>query len=79
MRSVAVVTALAEEDEPHYPDVDIVEENSGALPVAEEVAEPQTDELPLEFASAETEPEPSVADLRWPRRTPRLRDGTADE
>ena len=32
------------------------------LPVAEEAAEPQTDELPLEFASAETKPEPSVAD-----------------
>ena len=60
MRSVAVVTALAEEDEPDYLDVDVVDEDSGALPVgakatAEPAAEPQTDELPLEFASAETE------------------------
>lgn len=62
VQSVAVVTTLAEGDEPDYLDVDIVEENSGALPVAEEAVEPQTDELPLEFASAETEPEPSVAD-----------------
>jgi hypothetical protein len=57
-RSVAVVTSLAEEDEPDYLDVDIVEENSGALPVAtataEPVAEPQTEELPLEFAGAGT-------------------------
>ena len=60
MRTVAVVTALAEEDEPDYLDVDVVEEDSGALPVgakatAEPAAEPQTEELPLEFASAETE------------------------
>ena len=86
VRSVAVVTALADEDEPDYLDVDIVEENSGALPVAEEVAEPQTDELPLEFASAETESEPVVED---PAEEPEpeqvsaeaaeSQDGTADE
>lgn len=79
VRSVAVVTALAEEDEPDYLDVDIVEENSGALPVAEEVAEPQTDELPLEFASAETEPEPSVADPPVAEEDAETQDGTADE
>ena len=60
MRSVAVVTALAEEDEPDYLDVDIVEDDSGALPVgagvaAEAAAEPQSGELPLEFAGAETD------------------------
>ena len=86
VQSVAVVTALAEEDEPDYLDVDIVEENSGALPVAEEAAEPQTDELPLEFASAETESEPVVED---PAEEPEpeqvsaeaaeSQDGTADE
>jgi hypothetical protein len=58
MRSVAVVTSLAEEGELDYLDVDVVEENSGALPVAtaaaEPVAEPQTEELPLEFTSAGT-------------------------
>ena len=90
VRSVAVVTALADEDEPDYLDVDIVEENSGALPVAEvpadEKAEPQADELPLEFASAETESEPVVED---PAEEPEpeqvsaeaaeSQDGTADE
>lgn len=51
-RAVAVVTAVAEEDESEYLDVDVVEMDSGALPVAkaEKVAE-QADELPLEFSS----------------------------
>jgi hypothetical protein len=63
-RTVAVVTSLAEE-ELDYLDVDVVEEDSGALKVGSvsDVAEPvsapsperQTDELPLEFASAPTE------------------------
>ena len=38
MRSVAVVTALAEEDEPDYLDVDVVDEDSGALPVGAKAA-----------------------------------------
>ena len=75
VRSVAVVTSLAEEeDEPDYLDVDIVDEDSGALPVGTtqtaEDAEPQPDELPLEFAGAETESEPEA---------PAAEDGTADE
>ncbi len=95
-RSVAVVTSLAEEDEPDYLDVDVVEEGSGALPVApvaeaaapdnpgeEAVTEPAPDELPLEFASAETEfedisaaePEPVVAAAN----PEPVADGTADE
>jgi len=75
VRSVAVVTSLAEEeDEPDYLDVDIVDEDSGALPVGTtqtaEDAEPQPDELPLEFAGAQTESEPEA---------PAAEDGTADE
>ncbi|MED5813768.1 gephyrin-like molybdotransferase receptor GlpR [Mycolicibacterium sp. 050232] len=57
-RTVVVAAASVETPEPDYLDVDIVDEDSGALPVgalaeaAEEVGEP---ELELEF---ETEPEP---------------------
>ena len=93
-RSVAVVTSLAEEDELDYLDVDVVEENSGALPVAEAVSEPQTEELPLEFTSAGTESDEAaqvaeaVEALAQDDRTeePALKrepvaepDGTADE
>lgn len=62
-RTVAVVTSLPEE-EPDYLDVDIVEEDSGALPVGavrEAPQTPQEDELPLEFASTETESAPESA------------------
>lgn len=80
VRSVAVVTSLAEEeDEPDYLDVDIVDEDSGALPVGTtqtaEDAEPQPDELPLEFAGAETESEPEAPAAE----APAAEDGTADE
>lgn len=55
-RSVAVVTSLAQEIEVDYLDVDVVDEDSGALPMGTMTAEAaQEDELPLEFASAETE------------------------
>jgi hypothetical protein len=53
VRSVAVVTSLAEEVEPDYLDVDVVDEDSGALPVgrmrAEAKPEPDADELQLTF------------------------------
>ena len=85
-RSVAVVTSLAEEDEPDYLDVDVVEENSGALPVGvqatekSEKAEPEPDELPLEFAGAETESEPEAPAAEEPVvEQPAAEDGTADE
>ena len=84
-RSVAVVTSLAEEDEPDYLDVDIVEEGSGALPVAEPTR-PEADELPLEFGSAETEsgvnepvaPQAEAAEGERPEAAGEA-DGTADE
>lgn len=68
--SVAVVTSLAEEEELDYLDVDVVEEDSGALPVggvqaarAQRAPEPQPDELPLEFADTRTEPERESAEV----------------
>ena len=58
VRSVAVVTAIAEEDEPDYLDVDVVDEDSGALPVGVIKAEGlQDEELPLEFAQEDTKAE----------------------
>jgi hypothetical protein len=50
VRSVAVVTSLAEEVEPDYLDVDVVDEDSGALPVGRLRAEP----LPEPVAQADT-------------------------
>ncbi|MBI3215839.1 MAG: hypothetical protein HYZ38_18620 [Mycobacterium sp.] len=90
VRSVAVVTALAEEDEPDYLDVDVVDEDSGALPVGKMAGyEPQTDELPLEFDSAdteevpepvaETEAEPEAEVAEQPAEDAPEADGTADE
>ncbi|MUL85327.1 MULTISPECIES: gephyrin-like molybdotransferase receptor GlpR [unclassified Mycolicibacterium] len=70
-RTVVVVAASVETPEPDYLDVDIVDEDSGALPVGvvveaepEQVAEPEP-ELELEFetepeAEAEVEPEPAA-------------------
>ncbi|OBF19745.1 gephyrin-like molybdotransferase receptor GlpR [Mycobacterium sp. ACS4331] len=77
-RSVAVVTSLAEEDEPDYLDVDVVDEDSGALPVGRVVSglkqEPtqarHEDELPLEFATAETEFEPVAETAPEPEPEP---------
>jgi uncharacterized membrane protein len=66
-RSVVRVAAVESEidSEPDYLDVDVVDEDSGALPVgmsaneavAEEEPEGQTDELPLDFGEEAEEPE----------------------
>ncbi|WP_026255797.1 gephyrin-like molybdotransferase receptor GlpR [Mycobacterium sp. 155] len=57
-RSVVVAAAVAETAEPDYLDVDIVEEDSGALPVGTlQVEEPATDQ----FERIEVEPEISEA------------------
>jgi len=69
----AVVRAAAVESEidsePDYLDVDVVDEDSGALPVGasahdavEEQPEGQIDELPLDFGEESDEPEVSEAD-----------------
>ena len=55
VRSVAVVTSLAEEDEPDYLDVDVVDEDSGALPVANVQAEMPQEEPPVESDAAVAE------------------------
>ncbi len=69
VRSVAMVTPVAAENEPDYLDVDVVDEDSGALPVGASAPEtpaerarpqPQAAGLPLEFASAETKSDESV-------------------
>ncbi len=60
-RTMAVVTSVAEEEGPDYLDVDVVDEDSGALPVGKLKGDAlQTEELPLEFAAASTEPEPAA-------------------
>ena len=69
-RSVVRVAAVESEidSEPDYLDVDVVDEDSGALPVGEsaneavaaEEPEGQTDELPLDFGEEPEEPEPEV-------------------
>ncbi|WP_179475451.1 divisome protein SepX/GlpR [Mycolicibacterium vinylchloridicum] len=59
-RSVVVVAAVVEESEPDYLDVDVVDEDSGALPVGgtARVAAPQ----PTLFDEAPAEPEVSAVD-----------------
>lgn len=59
-RSVVVAAATPETDEPDYLDVDIVEEDTGALPVgapveaeAVDADEAQTDQLPLDLEEPE--------------------------
>jgi hypothetical protein len=90
-RSVVVAAAVAEPAEPDYLDVDIVEEDSGALPVGTlQAEEPATDQ----FAQVEVEPEVSTTaepetdqlplDLDKPEAQadeahPVAEDGTADE
>jgi hypothetical protein len=85
-RSVVVVAAVAEPAEPDYLDVDIVEEDSGALPVGTlQAEEPATDQ----FEHVEVEPETSAAaeaqtdqlptDLDEPATAEEQSDGTADE
>jgi hypothetical protein len=62
VRSVAVVTSLAEEFEPDYLDVDVVDDDSGALPVGRvrAEAEPQTQPIPEPVAQAEAD-DPQLA------------------
>jgi hypothetical protein len=55
VRSVAVVTSLAEEFEPDYLDVDVVDEDSGALPVGKLRAEPRPEPVPEPVAQADAE------------------------
>ncbi|CAN5873894.1 membrane protein [soil metagenome] len=55
VRTVAVVTPVAEEVQSEYLDVDIVDEDSGALPVAKAAA-PVEEELPPDFGDQEPEP-----------------------
>lgn len=59
-RAVVLAAAVVETAEPDYLDVDIVEEDSGALPIGKSFGkdEPQTDELPLDFGESLTEQEP---------------------
>ena len=90
-RSVAVVTSVAEEDE-GYLDVDVVEMDSGALPVAKvgtaAPAAAQAEELPLDFGDQEaavdepaetpTEAQEPAADASDPGASD-PDDGTADE
>ncbi|CAJ1497208.1 gephyrin-like molybdotransferase receptor GlpR [[Mycobacterium] burgundiense] len=63
-RTMAVVTSVPAEDGPDYLDVDVVDEDSGALPVGKLKGEGlQAEELPLEFAETaqvddEAVPEP---------------------
>ncbi|AQT81509.1 hypothetical protein B1R94_23040 [Mycolicibacterium litorale] len=76
-RSVVVVAAVAETIEPDYLDVDVVDEDSGALPVgggAARAAEPQPtlfDETvePVAPAAPEAEAESEVEDLDEEERT----------
>lgn len=58
-RAVVLAEAVQASAEPDYLDVDIVEEDSGALPIGESFGrdQPQTDELPLEFGDATAEPD----------------------
>ncbi|MHA3019609.1 divisome protein SepX/GlpR [Mycobacterium sp. BMJ-28] len=58
-RAVVLAEAVAESTEPDYLDVDIVDEDSGALPIGKSFGQdkPQTEELPLDFGDATPEPE----------------------
>ncbi|GAS88811.1 divisome protein SepX/GlpR [Mycolicibacterium brisbanense] len=88
-RSVVVVAAVAEPAEPDYLDVDIVEEDSGALPVSTlQAEEPATDqfehiEVEPEISQAEPETDQLPTDLDEPEQTDEAADeqadGTADE
>lgn len=84
VRSVAVVTSLAEEDEPDYLDVDVVEEDSGALPVAGMQAESLREEPAVESDDAVAEePAEAVAEAEGPAEAvaeaESADDGTQDE
>jgi hypothetical protein len=87
-RSVVRVAAVESEidSEPDYLDVDVVDEDSGALPVgesanqavAEEGPESQTDELPLDFGEETEDLEPE-AEAEYESEADYESDGTEDE
>jgi hypothetical protein len=84
VRSVAVVTSLAEEDGPDYLDVDVVDEDSGALPVAGVQAETPQEEPAVEPGGAVVEePAEAVAEAEGPTEVVAeaedANDGTQDE
>jgi hypothetical protein len=92
VRSVAVVTSLAEETEPDYLDVDVVDEDSGALPVgrmraaAAPAPEPapvaEADEQQLAFDDSDDAAETEGIKAQTPdddAETDDEFDGTADE
>lgn len=62
-RAVVLAAATEEPAESPYLDVDVVDEDSGALPVgslrADTADEPETDELTLDFGADEAAPEPA--------------------
>ncbi|CAN5596741.1 membrane protein [soil metagenome] len=60
VRSVAVVTGLAEENEPDYLDVDVVDDDSGALPVGRVVK--STEPKPEPVPEPRVQPEPVAED-----------------
>ena len=68
-RSVVVVAAVAEETEPDYLDVDVVDEDSGALPVGGGAARAQTVQPTLFDETVERS-------RRSPKRPPSLRSRT---
>src|SRR6202171_3783351 len=83
-RSMVRVAAVDTEadSEPDYLDVDVIDEDSGALPIGEsdavaeaesDVPEPQTDELPLDFSEAAEADEPDEPEEEYEP------DGTEDE
>jgi hypothetical protein len=81
--AVVTVTAVAEEDASEYLDVDVVEMDSGALPVAQAapVAE-QVEELPLELDDQEpAEPiaEPELETAAAENDSDPVEDGTEDD
>jgi hypothetical protein len=64
-RTLVVATAVIEEPEPDYLDVDVVDEDSGALPVGKSAQTLETGELPLDFGEPVDE-EPVEEDVEEP-------------
>lgn len=91
VRSVAVVTSLAEETEPDYLDVDVVDEDSGALPVGrmraaatqapapDPVAEVDEQQLAFDDADDVTDTEGIKVQAPGAEAADDESDGTADE
>lgn len=82
-RAVVLAEAVQESSEPDYLDVDIVEEDSGALPIGESFGreQPQTDELPLDFGDTklDAQTEPVVQQAAEEVETDRAEEVAADE